>query len=107
MQRNVVYAARCGRYLKIGYTTNLAQRIRSLNSKTRGCQHPHNLAVGERAILVGWLDGNLWVERAIHQALSERRAHGDWYYRDDFLDQWANSLPHSSAPELLSAPVRF
>ena len=87
-----MYAVQCGRYMKIGYTTDLEKRLYALNTKARGCRHPVDLPREEPAILVGRVAGDLRVERALQSAFAERIAFGEWYYRDDFLDRWAAGL---------------
>lgn len=64
----VVYFMRCGALHKIGATTDLAGRLRTVRS-----HNPHPVHV------VMALPGGYPLERALHRAFHTDRVHGEWF----------------------------
>lgn len=65
----LVYFLRApGHAVKIGFTTNLSERVRTI-------QH----SCPCRLILVGCLHGDLDLERLMKQRFAEHRLHGEWF----------------------------
>lgn len=66
----VIYAARTSPgVIKIGFTTNLASRVRVL---------------GSPSVLLGWRSGTFAEEQAIHDSLDGHARHGrEWYPDSD------------------------
>lgn len=69
-KNGVVYVVQCGRTgpIKIGYTTNLIQRVRDLE-----------FAGGHRLQLRAAFVGSKKLERQLHDRFEDLRLHGEWF----------------------------
>ena len=61
--------------VKIGFTRSLEQRLDTLR-----------LAMPERGRLVGICWGNRIVEKALHEAFSQHRVHGEWFTKTQEIE---------------------
>lgn len=64
-----VYAVRWEKYIKVGYTTNFAKRLRSLT---------HGLPTDALEVILS-VPGNRWLEETVHVKLAAYRTRGEWY----------------------------
>jgi hypothetical protein len=78
-------ATRKTQVLKIGHTTNLAQRMQALRQITMSAQTPIVLAVEE---------GSITLERARHDQFHEQRHHGEWFLYDGLLQKFLIEMEH-------------
>ncbi|CAA9334611.1 MAG: hypothetical protein AVDCRST_MAG89-2307 [uncultured Gemmatimonadetes bacterium] len=89
MDRGTVYflADDAAGLIKIGQTTNLAQRIGQLR---RGGGNNH-----ERRVLGAIADEGLRLERRLHSEFGDLRADGEWFLAEERLTSWiaANVRP--------------
>ena len=63
--------------VKIGWTTNLRQRMSALQT---GCP--------ERLLLIGSVPGRQYQEREIHKLFAPLRARGEWFRYTDEIDRY-------------------
>lgn len=68
MSESVVYAIAAGDSVKIGYTTNLEQRMKAIQST---CPHP--------IVCLGTAPGGQLLERALHRQFARHRVYGEWF----------------------------
>lgn len=68
--------AYCGRYVKIGYATDVAKRVTSLD-----LSHPEPLT------LLGSVPGNMRIEKFFHRKFRDQRARGEWFHLTEDLNQ--------------------
>lgn len=68
MSDGLVYVIQAGEHVKIGWTTNLGNRIEDLRSGS-----PHRLDV------LGVCPGDRDLERAWHHEFRSERVHGEWF----------------------------
>lgn len=68
MSESIVYAIAAGERVKIGYTTNLEQRMKSIQSS---CSDP--------IVCLGTSPGGVELEKALHRQFGHARAHGEWF----------------------------
>ena len=86
----VLYAASAGEWIKIGWTTNLTNRLRCLSYYIQ--------QFGQRGVeLLAFRFGSRQDETAVHASLARHRVHGREYYRrtDEVLalvNQWRDQL---------------
>lgn len=78
-------ASRLAFYLKIGFTTNLAQRISALRATTTSGQVP---------LVIGLEEGDVEVERARHVEFCDLRSHGEWFRYEVTLQAHVATLEH-------------
>ena len=76
-KRDEVYVIQCGSCIKIGYTTNLHQRLHSLKTA-----NPSEIE------LIGSFPGTRRDEQALHLKFSHLRAKGEWFHADWELRSW-------------------
>ena len=74
--RTHVYAIRFGSYIKVGMTTDVAQRMRALPG---AILKPSDLDRSDVEPLCA-VPGGADVERLVHTLLAEERAIGEWFY---------------------------
>jgi hypothetical protein len=84
----VLDASRIVQYLKIGYTTNLKQRVIDLRGITTSGQSPLVLALE---------DGGEFAERQRHVEFAELRSHGEWFRYESPLREHVASMDHPFA----------
>lgn len=84
----VLDATRREQFVKIGYTTNLRQRIIDLRGITTSGQSPIVLAVE---------DGGPRVEQERHREFHDLRSHGEWFRYDDPLRKLIADMEHPFA----------
>lgn len=75
--RSVVYYMRIGNRVKIGYTTNLRNRLNAIN--------PEELVATEQ--------GGPQLEAKRHQQFAQLRVHGEWFRFDGALAEHVKTLP--------------
>ena len=68
MSESVVYAIAAQDRVKIGYTTNLPQRMKNIQS---ACSVP--------IVCLGTTPGGVELERALHRQFAASRLHGEWF----------------------------
>ena len=73
-----VYFARAGEYLKIGYSKDPRQRIRTLRCHKDSIR-PTGLDDAAPVELVAVIDGNRDTERILHRVFAGLRECGEWY----------------------------
>lgn len=83
-----VYFAERNGLIKIGWTRNIAQRMRALS---RGAQAIAGQTVGPVTRLASYR-GSRWVEAELHHRFAEYRVAGEWFVFDGALRQCVNSL---------------
>jgi T5orf172 domain-containing protein len=88
-----IYAARLGRYIKIGYSRNPEKRILAIRKTTR---RPNHLA-GGRPDLVKVAPGDIFLEYWIHTALRAHSVAGEWYLDTPALREFLATLDQSPA----------
>lgn len=67
----IYFAAAHDRRIKIGYSANVKQRLNAISE---------HLIMPVK--LIGVIDGDLRLERAIHFSIREKRLKGEWYADD-------------------------
>jgi hypothetical protein len=68
-----------GAFVKVGFTTNLKLRVKTLAAAQR--------PVSSDVILRGWMPGSVYKERDIHRLLASHRANGEWFHNCEDLRQ--------------------
>lgn len=82
-----VYFLRAGDFVKIGYTTDLASRLKRLQTGS-----PHELR------LLVLLPGTKYDEATFHRRFGSLRAHGEWFKLDGaLLDFLSEQYQHQKA----------
>lgn len=67
--QDIVYFVSAGDFIKIGKSTgNPKARIQTLQT---GC--PYKIEV------IGWINGDVCLEKELHQRFSKHKAHGEWF----------------------------
>lgn len=79
--KRMLYFIRCGDFIKIGITTNILQRYRHLNTA-----NPLPISV----FMVG--DGDVDLERTIHEDFKELRVKGEWFRNEEPLTGFIDYL---------------
>lgn len=72
-----VYVVQCGSCIKIGFTSNLAQRLHAL--KTSNAQEVE---------LIGSFPGTRADEKKLHQQFAHLRANGEWFHAETEIRSW-------------------
>lgn len=85
-----VYLVRCGRYVKIGRSVDIASRLRAIQSL-----NPHPLK------LVALLTGGHELEQAIHRRFAYLRHQDEWFRWDRAIALWIKECARTGTP----APV--
>lgn len=75
---SVVYFARAGDYLKIGFSINAPQRVRYLANDPVTLR-PADLSREDRPVLIGTIPGDRDKEADVHADLWEWRVIGEWF----------------------------
>jgi hypothetical protein len=91
VQQGYVYFFRAGNAVKIGFSTNLVQRSKQLQT-----------ACSERAFMAKFLKGTLLTERQVHEKFAEYRLNGEWF---DLRGRLAKYLERNFRPIDFPAPV--
>ena len=78
-----VYFARVGRYVKVGYSRNPAQRIRQI--QRANLVAPEDLDRSAPVELLRVIPGNSLHETEAHCALAEFHAAGEWFHAEPEL----------------------
>ena len=86
-----VYFFRAGNTVKIGFSTNLVQRSRQLQT-----------ACSERAFMAKFVKGTAFTERHFHERFAEYRINGEWF---DLRGRLAKYLERHFRPIDFPAPV--
>lgn len=68
MEEFLIYFIRCGKYIKIGYSSNPEQRLKELQ-----VGNPHKLK------LVNTMPGDSKTELSLHKLYDSKRVHGEWF----------------------------
>ena len=76
-----VYFVKAGRFVKIGFSTNVAKRLAALQTS-----QPHKLR------LLAVVEGDLSTESALHARFAELRHQGEWFRWKDPLKNFVWSL---------------
>lgn len=74
MRKGFVYFIRGGAVIKIGFATNVLNRMRDLQIGS-----PHALH------LLGYMPGSIYEEKRLHRLFSAHRSHGEWFRRSPEL----------------------
>lgn len=69
---SVIYAVKSGQRIKVGFSTNLKQRLKDLNAQA-----------AEPVELIAKNPGDLLTEAIIQEKLADRFVHGEWMELDD------------------------
>lgn len=90
------YAAQRQGWVKIGASSNPAERIAVLGMPSLGCQvrAPEGMDWAEPILLLGVLLGDH--EHALHQRFAHCHAHGEWFLPDQGMRTWL------AGPDLLT-----
>ena len=75
-----IYAIGMTSYIKIGYTTCVGLRLKTLQT-----------ASPERLVLLGQRQGNRYQQQTILNKFSSYRAHGEWFFRAKEIVSWIES----------------
>jgi hypothetical protein len=70
-------STRCGRYVKIGYATDVSRRMTEIDL----C-HPEPLA------LLGSMPGNPRIEKFMHRKFKDLRVRGEWFHLAEEIQQY-------------------
>lgn len=93
MRDSYVYAVRFGQYVKIGTSTNPAERLRALKSNHRGgTLHPRGLTEDDVQPMFA-VAGDERTEHVLHTLFDSNRVIGEWYNWTPEMDAWAQRLP--------------
>lgn len=90
IERPSVYVLVGVPFVKIGYSEDVARRVAQLRARHPGCRYPEGLAALEPLVLVETWRASIYTEKALHDALEESRAVGDWYHLDERMIRWVN-----------------
>lgn len=100
--RGHVYFAACGKYVKIGYTSQAVdQRIKSLPGKVKV---PADFDPADTVWLLGAIPGCITRdERRLHDLFAPHHVEGEWFYMSpDFLGQFESLRYLTYAAERLA-----
>ena len=87
-----VYVLGSARYVKIGVTTDLSARLRSLRSRD-GTVFPLDLHRNEPIVLLAAFPGaDMGVERALHAAFADSQVDGEWFSLDERVTLWLRKV---------------
>lgn len=75
--REIVYVVGYGRYVKIGRTKGLRERIKKMQT-----------SAPEKIVVYAVFDGGADLERALHERFEDYRLNGEWFSRDLGLFDW-------------------
>jgi hypothetical protein len=75
--REIVYVVGYGRYVKIGRTKGLRERIKKMQTSA-----PEKIAV------YAVFDGGADLEKRLHERFADYRLNGEWFSRDLMLFDW-------------------
>lgn len=102
---SVVYAIAAGDRVKIGFTTNLPQRMKAIQSSS-------SLPI----VCLGTAPGGLALERALHRQFALHRVYGEWFELPDGQRQELRErldgkphfvkLPRAGKAQMLGKPKR-
>lgn len=88
---DVVYFARVGDYVKIGWSIDAAQRVRQLANDPVTVR-PADLSRDDRPVLLGTISGDRDREADVHADLWEWQAVGEWFEATPFVLDYIDSL---------------
>lgn len=97
-KRSRVYFLRCGEFIKIGTTTNLTNRLASIQ-KSGGVLMPHGLDY-RRTELVAAIHGDQRQERDLHKQFAHLRHTGEWFTEAPELTDYINNLKEAHHDEV-------
>jgi hypothetical protein len=85
---SIVYFIKCGPYLKVGATCDVAARL--IDMKV-GCPFDFEL--------IGTIVGGIPREREIHRALDQWRHRGEWFHHNDSVNAFIRGLLDGPCPK--------
>lgn len=89
---SLVYFISDGSRVKIGFTNNLENRFRNLQS-----------GHGVELVLLGTIPGNILLERHLHDRFKHLRTQGEWFRADEqFLNEIKDIITHPPSPPVVS-----
>lgn len=74
-----IYFVSSGQFIKIGYTTDIVARIRTLQNGSPS-----------RLVLLGIMPGTMREEAALHAKFTNAKVHGEWFRATSRLRGWIN-----------------
>ena len=83
---SVVYFAKIGKHIKVGYSTNLQQRLKAFETTTAG-----------EVYLLASIPGGRAEETRLHRALADTRIRGEFFHHDWRLDTFIHTLKSEGA----------
>lgn len=90
-----IYVIRAGQYAKLGSSTDLARRLRQIQTRHPGCLYPEDLDPQVPAEIVARLGHGKWgVEGALHDAFADLHVRGEWFRYEERLQRWCERRPY-------------
>jgi hypothetical protein len=101
-----VYFAAAGGYVKVGYSTNVIQRMWSLSGSDY-TKRPADLPRAAKIELIGWFPGTKRDELLAHAALNDHWVDGEWYRDNATVRSYLTDQPEAILVAELSARALF